>query len=189
MSDIKFSSTERRPNPEDLQLEITDWIAECLSLEPDRTLGIRNIGSSWDALCLIYILTHVSSQFWITDDITRRIGQKAYAANYQGEWETVQDLLERNPQTPEEFYNIFILTHSPEEFFGNLKRRARRVCLLIRFMKRDPHGPVSYSQRTRGYKDKGTYHPPHEFHGEPPEKVERLDRRKMIGHPLLKEET
>lgn len=187
MANIQFSAEQRRPNPKDLSLDLEDWIAECQSLQPDRTLGIRNIGTSWDSLCLIYILSHVGSLYWITDDILRRIAQKAYVANYEGEWKTVQDFLEQNPQTPEEFYNLFLKYRSPEEFFGNLKKRARRISLLIRFYKRDPHGPVSKSQRTRGYRDMGTYHPPHEYHGEPPEKDEKLDLRKRVGHPLLKD--
>lgn len=181
-------SKVRAPKPEDLRLELDEWIAECQSLSPDRTLGIRNIGSSWDALCLIYILTHIAPLFWITDGITRRITQKAYQAKYQGEWQTVQEILEQNPQTPEEFYQAFLMFHSPEDFFGNLRKRARRLVLLIRMKKRDPHGPVSYPKRARGYRDKGTYHPPHEYHGEPPEKEPMVDRRLRVGHPLLREE-
>lgn len=184
---MKITSTQRVPKPEDIHLEIDDWIAECQSLSPDRTLGIRDIGSSWDSLCLIYLISHIGNLPWITDEIYRRIGQKAYSANYEGEWETVQFLLEQYPQTPEKFYEYFLQFHSPEEFFGNLKKRTRRVMLLIKMKKRDPHGPVTYSQRARGYRDKGTYHPPHEFHGDPPEKEQKLDRRKFNGHPLLRE--
>lgn len=187
MTDRTSYQKDRSPNPRDLSLDLKDWIAECQSLDPDHTLGIRTIGSSWDALCLIYILSHVANLFWITDDIHRRIAQKAYQANYEGEWKTVQDFLQQNPQTPEAFYQIWISYHSPEEFFGNLKKRAKRIQLIIRFKKRDPHGPVSKSQRIRGYRDKGTYHPPHEFHGEPPEKDEKIDLRRFVGHPLLKE--
>lgn len=186
MANIEFSTIERRPKPSDLRLDLEDWIAECQSLDPDRTIDVRNVGTSWDALCLIYILSHISAQFWITDTLLGRIAQKAYLANYEGEWKTVQDFLELNPQTPEEFYQIFLKYRSPEEFFGNLRKRAKRLSLLIRFKKRDPHGPVARHQRTRGYRDKGTYHPPHEYHGEPPEKDERPDRRKLVGHPLLR---
>lgn len=183
----KFSQKERRPNPKDLSLDLKDWIAECQSLQPDRTLSVRTIGSSWDALCLIYILSHIASFYWITDDLHRRMAEKAFAANYQGEWKTVQFLLEQNPQTPEEFYDNFLQFHDPEEFFGNLRKRAKRLSLIIKTKKRDPHGPVARTLRARGYKDKGTYHPPHEFHGESPEKDEKLDLRKRVGHPLLRE--
>lgn len=177
---------DRRPNPQDLSLDLKDWIAECQSLHPDHTLSVRSIGSSWDALCLLYILSHVANLFWITDDLHRRIAQKAYQANYEGEWKTVQVILEQNPQTPEEFYQIFLQSHSPEEFFGNLRKRAKRLSLIMKTKKRDPHGPVAHTQRIRGYRDKGTYHPPHEFHGDPPEKDEKVDLRDRIGHPLLR---
>lgn len=179
---------QRLPSPRDIPLAIDDWIAECQSLQPDRTIGIRDIGTSWDALCLIYIISHVGNLFWITDSILRKISQKAYQSNYEGGWKTVQEILEQNPQTPEEFYWQFLQSHSPEEFFGNLKRRSKRMILLIRFYRRDPHGPVRKPQRARGYKDKGTLRPPHKRHGDPPEKKEKVDRRGMVGHPLLREE-
>lgn len=176
---------QRDPNPRDIPLGLADWIAECQSLQPDHSLWIRTVGSSWDALCLIFILTHISSLPWITDDITRRIAQKAYQANYEGEWETVQFLLEQNLQTPEQFYRYFLERHSPEEFFGNLRKRAMRVLYLVRTVKRDPHGSYVRPQRIRGYRDKGTYHPPHEFHGDPPERDQKVDRRHLVRHPLL----
>lgn len=133
-------------------------------------------------------MSHLESQFWITDEIHRTMGQKAYIANYEGEWETVQVILEQYPQTPKEFYNIFLQFHSPEEFFGNLVPRARRLSRGISNKKRDPHGPVLRSQRHRGYRDKGTLRPPHRPVVEPPERSAKIDRRKKIRHPLIREE-
>lgn len=178
----------RDPNPNDLRLKVDDWIAEVLSLQPDRTLSCR-VRSSWDSLALIYIISHVADLFWITDEIYRAIGQAAYVANYEGEWKTVQVFLEQNPQTPEEFYNLWCKFKSPDEFFGNLKKRAMRLHYIIKFKKRDPHGPITKAQRARGYRDKGTLRPSHQFHGDPPEKGPHLDLRSKIGHPLLKEES
>lgn len=173
------------PNPKDVRLEEDDWIAECRSLQPDRSIQFSCIGSSWDALCLIYLLSHVADLPWFTDDITRRIAQKAYASNYEGGWETVQEVLELNPQTPEQFYEWFLLSRSPEEFFGNLRKRARRLLKLLRFKKRDPHGPVRKVNRPRGYRDKGTLRPPHRPPVVPPGEGPKSDRRHLVGHPLL----
>lgn len=185
MSDI-YSDVRRDPNPKDFRLkEADEWIAECQSLSPDLSLGIHAVGTGWDALCLIYLLSHISHLYWITDDITRKIAQKAYSSNYEGEWEIVQQMLELDPKTPRQFYEQFLQDRSPEEFFGNLKRRARRLIRIIKFKKRDPHGPVRVPQRKRGYNDKGTYVPPHRPRVEPPEKVTRVDRRKKVGHVLL----
>lgn len=165
--------------------EAREWIAECQSLQPDLSLSILNIGTSWDSLCLIYLLSHIADLYWITDDITRKIAQKAYLHNYEGEWSTVQEALEQRIQTPREFYKWFLQRRSPEEFFGNLQKKARRLLRIIRIKKRDPHGPVHYPQRKRGYRDKGTYVPPHRPRVEPPEKSPRVDRRRMVRHPLL----
>lgn len=180
--------SNREPDPQDIPLNVEDWIAECLSLQPDRSLDFSFIGTSWDALCLIYLLSHISNLYWITDDITRKIAQKAYLKNYQGGWEEVQDLLEQNLQTPEQFYQLFLLRHSPEEFFGNLQRRSLRLLQIVRYKKRDPRGTKKRTKRTRGYRDKGTYVPPHRSKVEPPESDPRIDRRKKVAHPLIYED-
>lgn len=172
---------------EDYSLEEDDWIAECLSLGPDRSIRFPRTSSSWDALCVIYLLSHLESHYWMTDEIHRKLAQQAYNANYEGEWETVQEILEQYPQTPKEFYVIFLKYHSPEEFFGNLVKRARGLSRGIDNKKRDPHGPVLRTQRHRGHRDKGTLRPSH------PDPVLyisygiKVDRRRNIGHPLIHE--
>lgn len=172
---------------EDFSLVADDWIAECLSLQPNMSLRFPQTSSSWDALCVLYLLSHLESRYWITDEHHRRIAQQAYVSNYEGEWKTVQEILEQYPQTPKEFYDIFLKFHTPEEFFGNLVRRARRLSRGIGTKMRDPHGPVSRPQRHRGYRDKGTLRPSHRPAVEPPvESFERLDRRSQAGHPLVR---
>jgi len=173
-------------NQKEFSLENDAWIAECQSLSPDRAIKFPVIRTSWDALVILYILSHLETHFWITDEYHRKIAQKAYSSNYEGEWETVQEILEQYPKTPKEFYGLFLLRHSPEDFFGNLKRRARRVVKCIDFKKRDPHGPIKRTQRHRGYRDKGTLRPPHRPAVEPPEKADKVDRRSHIGHPLVR---
>lgn len=176
-----------RLTKEDFSLLDSDWIAECLSLQPDRAIRFPRTSSSWDALCVLYLVSHLESQYWKTDEIYRTMAQKAYVSNYDGEWKTVQEILEQYPQTPKEFYDIFLKFHSPEEFFGNLVPRARRLSRGIDSKKRDPHGPVLRSVRHRGYRDKGTLRPSHRPVVEPPERSAKLDYRKRIGHPLIRE--
>lgn len=172
---------------DDYSLVEDDWIAECQSLQPDRSLRFCSSGSSWDALCVLYLLSHLTTWYWITDDAHRVLAQKAYIANYEGEWEAVQVFLERYPQTPKEFYNIFLEFRAPEEFFGNLVPRAVKLLNGIRHKKRDPHGPVKRAQRHRGYRDKGTLRPSHRPPVIPPTD-DRVDRRLNIGHPLLNDD-
>jgi len=143
--------------------------------------------SAWEALCLIYIVSHFGERYWVTDEIYERISNKAYQANYQGEWQTVDTFLRQYPRSPSIFYEIWLTVKSPEEFFGNLRRRAKRVAMLIKIQKRDSTSrPVRTPQRARGYKDKGTLRPPHQFHGDPPLRDgEKQDFRHLVGHPLL----
>lgn len=178
----------RDPDPQDIPLDVDEWIAECQSLQPDRSLSFSTSGSSWDALCLVYLLSHLTHLYWLTEDITRVLAQKAYRGNYQGGWEEVQESLEQNLQSPEQFYDWFLRHHAPEEFFGNLRKRAKRLLKTMRSKRRDPHGPVVKRQRPRGYRDKGTYVPPHRPKVEPPESEPRVDRRKRVKHPLIYEE-
>lgn len=173
--------------PDGYSLKDDGWIAECLSLDPKMTLRIPHISTSWDCLCVLYLLAHLESHYWITDNIHRQIAQKAYIGNYEGEWKTVQEILEQYPQTPKEFFECWIHTgHSAEEFFGNLVRRSRRLARGVGLKKRDPHGPIVYPQYHRGYRDKGTLRPSHRPAVLPagPE-GEKIDKRKDIGHPLL----
>lgn len=180
-------SGPNRLTRDDLSLENDDWIAECLSLQPERSLKLPRITRSWDALAVLYILSHLSSAYWLTDEIYRHLAQQAYLSNYEGEWEAVQVILERYPQTPKEFYEIFLQFHSPEEFFGNLVKTAKRLTRVLGSKARDPRSSVRLPQRHRGYRDKGTLRPAHRPAVEPPVEDERLDRRNRTGHPLLRE--
>jgi hypothetical protein len=134
-------------------------------------------------------MSHLEQSYWLTDEIHRRIGNMAYRCCYEGEWRIVQEALERYFQTPKQYYEWFITHFSPEDFFGNIARPAQRLAEFIDFKERDPHGPVRRPQRHRGYKDKGTYVPPHCSHRNLPseEEIETEDRRPFIGHPLLHE--
>lgn len=116
------------------------------------------------------------------------LAQKAYLGNYEGEWKTVQFILEQYPQTPKEFLGYFLQNHSPEDFFGNLVKTSRRLIRGIGSKARDPLGVVRKTQRHRGYRDKGTLRPAHRPAVEPPLAIERIDRRSKIGHPLIQED-
>jgi len=177
-----------QPRIDSSQVPLIDdgWIAECQSLQPDRALTLIRIRTGWDALAVLFICSHLEATYWVTEKFHREAGQKAYAGCYEGEWKTVQAVLEQNPQTPQQFLDIFLKFHNPEEFFGNLKRYAQRILRWRGSVARDPHGPVRKSQRHRGYRDKGTLRPPHRPTVEPPEKIQREDRRLFIAHPLIR---
>jgi len=122
----------------------------------------------------------------MTEKVIRKIANKAYLADYQGEWQIVQDFLQKHPTSPSDFYEIWLTHKSPEEFFGNLRKRAAKLSMLVRINTENPlRRKVVYPQKARGYKDKGTLRPPHEFHGDPPVSPQKLDYRHLVGHPLL----
>jgi len=162
-----------------------DWIAECLSLQPERSIRISYTRTSWDALVVLYILSHLEESYWVTEEYHRKIANDAYRNNYEGGWEAVQNCLEQYPKTPKEFFDWFVSCHSPEEFFGNIVKTARRKTQYMNFKSRDPQGRVRRPVRHRGYRDKGTLRPPHQPVVDPPEKEEKTDRRQNVGHPLL----
>lgn len=179
----------RAPRPEDIQMDTSDWNAEILSRHPDHHFWISNLSSSWDCLAMIYILSHFGDFYWMTDTLYRKMSERAYVANYEGEWSIVQNFLEQYPQTPQQFYDLWLLYKSPEEFFGNLKKRAKRLSYGCHLKPNNPQGRrVRKPQRVRGYRDKGTLRLPHQYHGDPPvPEAQKLDFRGRCGHPLLRE--
>lgn len=146
----------------------------------------RRIGNARQAMSLIFISTFFS--FWQTDKVIRAIGQKAYLMNYQGDWKKVQEILETQDLSPRRFIEVFLIDHSPEDFFGNLAKIAERELKVIRFRsdrETNPRKPKKGSRR-RGYRDHGTLRLLHQKHGEPPIPTQpREDRRSLISHPLL----
>lgn len=125
----------------------------------------------------------------MTEKVFAKIANKAFLADYQGEWQTVQDFLQKHPTSPSDFYEEWLNHKSPEEFFGNLRKRAAKLSMLVKTITMNPlRKPVVYPKRARGYRDKGTLRPPHEFHGDPPVPPPKLDLRHMVGHPLLRGE-
>lgn len=178
----------RVPNPEDILLDTSDWNAEDLSRYPNHRFQMFGISSSWDCLAAIYILSHFGDFYWMTDEIYRVIGNRAYVANYQGDWKIVQDFLEQFPQSPMQFYDIWCCHRSPEEFFGNLKKRAKRLLYGFRIVSNDPpRRKPKHQERIRGYRDKGSLRLPHQYHGiSPYSETPKLDLRAKIGHPILR---
>jgi hypothetical protein len=155
-----------------------------------RVISCRcNITKSWEALVLLFYLINSNYQYWETDVVYQTINQRAYACNYNGEWRTVQKLLCTEPQTPEQYKQVFLQDHSPEELYGNIlhpdiqKRMARRI--IEKDLTKSSNHKVRETQRKRGYTDKGSRRLPHEYHGEPNTPKEREDYRSQIKHPIL----
>lgn len=163
-------------------------LAETLSQYSNRfqIFSIRlNVTRSFDALCAAYLASFFKP--WENDVLIRHLAQLAYRGNYKGRWITLQAMLEDGIQSPERFQERFIELRGPNEFYGNLLPRARK--LERRLQQKDllekNNRPVQRTLRHRGYRDKGSRRLPHEFHGDPPVKPNRDDRRHLVNHPLL----
>lgn len=183
-----ISSPRKRNDPQVLRKKI----AELPSLYSDTVHSIQiggNLTTAKHCLCWIYISLYF--QYWETDKIIKAIGQKAYVQNYNGQWKNVQAMLETQLQSPEQFEQKYFLLYSPYDFFGNFLPLAERISRTTKVTKvtSEDKRPVRKPIYRRGYKDKGSTRLPSEYHGEPPLKPEREDRRHLIKHPLLEEES
>jgi len=180
-----YSNFQKRYDPEKLRKKI----AELPSLYSDmeRTFTISsNILTAKQALSLVYITLYF--QYWETDLLTKAIAQKAYSQNYNGEWKKVQEFLETQFKTPEDFEKKYISDYGPHDFFGNFLPKAARYIVMIKVqdVNKVKKKKVVYAQYHRGYKDKGSLRLPSDFHGIRPYK-EKEDRRQNVSHPLLSE--
>ena len=141
----------------------------------------------WEALKLIYL--SIPYKAWETEVLIRTIAYRAYSNNYNGQWRIVQELLEAELQSTEQFLEIFLKYKSKEEYYGNLLHNIKKYekYFLLKVTQGTDNRPVKRPQRKRGYADKGSRRLPHEYHGDPPISREREDRRKKVYHPLLRE--
>lgn len=168
--------------------------AEIPSEYPDlpRVVSLRcSVTKASQALGVLFYLVNQQVPPWESDVIYRSLGLQAYRCNYNGEWRTVQELLEAEQQTPEEYKQIFLKTHSPEDLYGNYlqkdKMRYFGRLIFAKNLESPDDRPVKRTIRKRGYSDKGSRRLPHEHHGDPPIRPQREDRRNRINHPLLRE--
>lgn len=168
-------------------------IAACHSLYPDtnnRVLRITfNLRGAYQCLQLLYISTYFP--YWETDSLISSISEKAFRQNYNGRWQTVQDFLETELQTPKQFEEKYVLLRGPFDFFGPFLEGVSREIFLVKMtdMTVTYKGPVVYPIYRRGYKDKGTLRPLHKsFRNLPGEDI-RVDRRNRITHPLLQNDS
>lgn len=163
--------------------------AENPSAQSDLALEIRyNVRTAWESLCLLYLSLHFP--YWETETIVRAISRRAYQFSYEGEWLTVQRFLEEQIDNPQQFEDRWeeISLRPKHEFYGNLLPLSAKMerRLDYRDNSKSYSHKVRYPQRKRGYADKGSSRLPHEKHGDPPMKKEKIDRRNNIKfHPLL----
>lgn len=178
-------------------LTLYEALAETSTLQSATNNSVRcNFSKASEAWALMILCVAFSP--WNTDTIIRSIGQRAYQAKYEGEWERIQQVLESydfNDKTENlldrlTFFCREVLTKvlSPEEVFGNYIPLAYRMLkVLIRFKRPEQTGKVIRPQFRRGYRDKGSRRLPHERLPEGPFNYlePRIDRRGKILHPFI----
>jgi len=78
--------------------------------------------------------------------------------SFQGEWASVEELLQLNNIAPGQIIAWYLKTHSPEDWFGDTLRRCIKIMKSARTY--NPYLPskhkVRIPERKRGYDDKGS---------------------------------
>lgn len=180
------SSSSKKPQ----RVHSIEELAESLSQysnRPDIFQVSLNVTNSWMSMAALLITTFYKP--WETDGLVKHIANMAYQKNYEGQWKTVQELLETGLQSPEEFQRRFCELRAPEEFFGNLLPAAGRLAkiMLLKNLQQKNNRKVKRKVRHRGYRDKGSLRFSHERHGEAPSRKEHTeDRRSRVAHPLVR---
>lgn len=168
---------------------IKDFLAKTSTLHSDPVMSLRlNISRPTEAMAAYYFSLYFP--IWNTEVLTRSIAHRAWCNSYQGKWKLVQEMIESSNQKPEELEHWFIDKGLGNEFFGNILPEAMYIELRMKYKT-----PQSHENKTRvkpinrrEYKDKGFRRQSHEYHGDPPLKAEREDRRHLTFHPLVGKE-
>lgn len=185
MSGSSQSHSRRKIRP----VELKSKLAEHSTLySKNELMELRtNCSKAREAIALYYVSLYY--QVWQTDVLVRKLAQMAYANNYQGRWNRVQEILELEINRPEELEEYYIQTGHANDFYGNVLPLAVKILYRIKYIdtSKGPRSRVRYPQRVRGYKDKGSCRLPHEYHGEdlPGKERKRDDRRQYVHHPLV----
>jgi hypothetical protein len=127
---------------------------------------------------------------WENQRITKQLTQLCFIFQYSGKWNFLQKLLEE-ASTPEEFERIYIDEYGARDFFGNFLGKTERRFLIRRFDKHTDQGKerryITKKVYRRGYDDKGTLRPTHKPKLPGGEKIEKIDKRDKVQHPLVGE--
>lgn len=161
-------------------------IAESPSPCPDSSLkvyhpsgALRNI-AAYGALLL-----HQKDQFWFTDKEVHYFRSLCYRFNYNGKWQSFQEILETT-QNFEEFESKATEIFGANTYWGNIVGLILLYSKTISFDK-TKKTRVRKPQRKRGYDDHGSLRPHHQRGRNLPENSTREDRRNKVKHPMLSE--
>lgn len=117
---------------------------------------------------------------------------QCYFHQYEGDWATLQILLETSYKLPE-YEEGLIQILGARSFYGNILPLADRLSRTLRLRREEQTRKAKRKTRCRGYSDKGTYVPEHERRlpkgTTVEEEVVKIDRRQQIFHPLLRDES
>lgn len=156
--------------------------------QSDLPLSVYHPRTAFQFIAAYGALLHRAKEaFWQTDKEVNFFRNLCYRYNYSGRWRTFQEILER-AATAEEFDQVAIEILGKFTFYGNLKPLMELFSRTITEVKPKNSRPRK-PRRKRGYDDKGSLRPYHQRgRNLPGIEIEREDRRKMVAHPLLRED-
>jgi len=166
-------------------------ISEAKSVSPQARLGFlsaaRPISAFQAIAATISVLDAAGEEFWLTEKWIKAQAQRCYSQQYEGEWATLQVLLQTSTD-PQEFRKNALEIFGARTFYGNLIPYSERYGRTVRLQSEDFIRRARRKTRRRGYTDKGHRIEDHEHHGiqgRPDSGIPLLDFRDLIQHPLL----
>lgn len=172
--------------PEYKYVRTAEFLSLCSASSQENKDITSNVSSAFDSICILLVTSLAKP--WNNDTLYRTLGNKAYYNNYEGKWAIVQDLLHQGPNF-DKIIDRLLLYFSEDTINGNIIPRGLDLIYYCKIReRREGLRKVKYSQRKRGYNDKGTLRPRHKafrIFGEDEETIPP-DGRSFIEHPLLK---
>lgn len=166
-------------------------ISEAKSVSPQARTGqlsaARPLTAFQAIAATISVLDEAQSEFWITEKWIRSMAQRCYSQQYEGQWATLQVLLQTSTNS-QEFRENALEILGARTFFGNLVPFIARYSRTVRLRPEEVNRRARRRIRRRGYTDKGHRIEDHEHHGiqgRPDSGIPLLDYRHLILHPLL----
>lgn len=166
----------------DFSMPRRKWIAELTSSSSDNSIKFFDVKTTgaFEVIASLFAISYVTDE---RDGFARRnyvekISREGQRYNWEGTWKIVKEIISNNILVPYTVIDVILRHYSTHTLFGNIIPLARRLMNSLRIYNpyEAPKSKPRKTQRKRGYDDKGSLRPPHQwqerhfFEGPNPEK-------------------